>query len=45
VRDALAALDPIVDHACAVLAGHVTEHAEPGVDVPAAGGGAGGATT
>lgn len=36
VRDALAALEPIVDHACDVLAGRVTEHAEPGVtdDVP-----------
>ena len=31
VRDALAALEPIVDHACDVLAGRVTEHAEPGV--------------
>jgi molybdopterin adenylyltransferase len=30
VRDALAALEPIVDHACDVLAGRVTEHA-PGV--------------
>lgn len=30
VRDALAALEPIVDHACDVLAGRVTEHAEPG---------------
>ena len=39
VRDALAALEPIVDHACDVLAGRVTEHAEPGVtDAPAEGG-------
>lgn len=30
VRDALAALDPIVDHACDVLRGRVTEHAAPG---------------
>ena len=29
VRDALGALEPIVDHACDVLAGRVTEHAEP----------------
>jgi molybdopterin adenylyltransferase len=29
VRDALAALDPIVEHACDVLAGRVTEHASP----------------
>ena len=36
VRDALAALEPIVDHACDVLAGRVTEHAEPGVDAGAA---------
>ena len=27
VRDALAALDPIVDHACDILRGRVTEHA------------------
>jgi len=26
VRDGLATLDPIVDHACDVLAGRVTEH-------------------
>ena len=31
VRDALVALEPIVDHACDVLSGRVTEHAEPGV--------------
>jgi molybdenum cofactor synthesis domain-containing protein len=30
VRDALAALEPIVDHACDVLAGRVTEHGEAG---------------
>ena len=29
VRDGLAALDPIVDHACDVLTGRVTEHAKP----------------
>jgi molybdopterin adenylyltransferase len=29
VRDALAALDPIVDHACDVLRGVVTDHAAP----------------
>jgi molybdenum cofactor synthesis domain-containing protein len=29
VRDFLAALAPIVDHACAVLGGRVTEHAAP----------------
>lgn len=29
VRDGLAALEPIVDHACDVLAGRATEHAEP----------------
>lgn len=34
VRDFLAALAPIVDHACAVLGGRVTEHAEPGVSTP-----------
>jgi len=26
VRDALAALDPIVDHACDVLSGRLTQH-------------------
>jgi molybdenum cofactor synthesis domain-containing protein len=31
VRDGLAALEPIVDHACDVLSGRVTEHEEPGV--------------
>ena len=31
VRDALVALDPIVDHACDVLRGRVTEHAMPNV--------------
>jgi molybdenum cofactor synthesis domain-containing protein len=34
VRDALAALEPIVDHACDVLQGRVTDHAEPGVSGP-----------
>ena len=29
VRDALAALDPIVDHACDILIGRVTEHSAP----------------
>jgi molybdopterin biosynthesis enzyme MoaB len=29
VRDALAALDPIVDHAVAVLRGDVRDHAAP----------------
>ncbi|MBA3341665.1 MAG: MogA/MoaB family molybdenum cofactor biosynthesis protein [Gemmatimonadaceae bacterium] len=29
VRDALAALDPIVAHACDVLSGRVTQHGEP----------------
>ncbi len=33
VRDALAALDPIVAHACDVLTGRVTEHGEPAADV------------
>lgn len=37
VRDALAALDPIVDHACDVVTGRVTRHPEPGDE--AAGGG------
>ncbi|HEU4631929.1 MAG TPA: MogA/MoaB family molybdenum cofactor biosynthesis protein [Gemmatimonadaceae bacterium] len=37
VRDFLAALDPIVDHACAVLGGRVTEHAEPGTTSGGAG--------
>ena len=27
VRDALAALDPIIDHACDILSGRVTQHA------------------
>ena len=30
VRDALGALDPIVDHACDVVTGRVTRHPEPG---------------
>ena len=29
VRDALAALDPIVDHACDILRGRVTDHSGP----------------
>jgi molybdopterin biosynthesis enzyme MoaB len=29
VRDALAALDPIVDHAVAILGGAVTDHGQP----------------
>ncbi len=29
VRDSLAALDPIVDHACEIAAGRVTEHGAP----------------
>jgi molybdenum cofactor synthesis domain-containing protein len=41
VRDALAALEPIVDHACDVLAGRVTDHAEPGVAEPGTGSGTG----
>jgi molybdenum cofactor biosynthesis protein B len=27
VRDGLTAIDPIIDHACDVLSGRVTEHA------------------
>ena len=29
VRDALAALDPIVDHACAIVRGEATDHSGP----------------
>ena len=32
VRDGLAALDPIVDHACDVLAGRITEHSAPAIE-------------
>jgi molybdopterin adenylyltransferase len=30
VRDALAALDPIIDHACDILSGRVTQHGSAG---------------
>ncbi len=33
VRDALAALDPIIDHACDVLSGRVTQHDASGAGV------------
>ena len=36
VRDALAALDPIIAHAVAVLRGSVTEHAAESADIEAA---------
>jgi molybdopterin adenylyltransferase len=35
VRDGLDALDPIVDHACDVLSGRVTEHTPPASPLPA----------
>ena len=38
VRDALAALEPIVDHACDVLRGRVTEHGEGSAGQAVAGG-------